>query len=106
VNRRNFLGVMFGGVAAAAARTFPFRVFSFPSEVKPLTALDIYLALQAEAFPDGFSPSDLRYVNVDGGVLPPPYYIGTMFDIAPRTERPIVCAKVDPVSRVITWGSL
>jgi hypothetical protein len=39
MNRRNFLSLMFGGVAAAAAvRTFPFRVFSFPSEVKPLNA--------------------------------------------------------------------
>jgi hypothetical protein len=34
MNRRNFLGMMVGGVAAAAAvRTFPFRVFSFPSEI-------------------------------------------------------------------------
>jgi hypothetical protein len=34
-NRRNFLGMMVGGVAAAAAvRTFPFRVFSFPKEVQ------------------------------------------------------------------------
>jgi hypothetical protein len=43
--RRNFLRMMVGGLAAGAAvRTFPFRVFSFPSEiVKPsglmLTAL-------------------------------------------------------------------
>jgi len=36
MNRRNFLSMMVGGVAAAAAvRTFPFRVFSFPQEVKP-----------------------------------------------------------------------
>ena len=35
MNRRNFLGLMVGGVAAAAAvRTFPFRVFSFPNEPK------------------------------------------------------------------------
>jgi hypothetical protein len=33
VNRRNFLRSLVGGVAAAAAvRTFPFRVFSFPKE--------------------------------------------------------------------------
>lgn len=35
MNRRNFLSMMVGGVAAAAAvRTFPFRVFSFPKEIK------------------------------------------------------------------------
>jgi hypothetical protein len=42
MNRRNFLGMMVGGVAAAAAiRTFPFRVFSFPKEihVEPLLSL-------------------------------------------------------------------
>lgn len=34
MNRRNFLQTLVGGVAAAAAvRTFPFRVFSFPKEV-------------------------------------------------------------------------
>ncbi len=32
-SRRNFLGLMVGGIAAAAAvRTFPFRVYSFPKE--------------------------------------------------------------------------
>ena len=34
MNRRNFLRLMVGGVATAAAvRTFPFRVFSFPSQI-------------------------------------------------------------------------
>ena len=34
VTRRGFLGMMVGGVAAAAAvRTWPFRVFSFPTEI-------------------------------------------------------------------------
>jgi hypothetical protein len=37
MNRRSFLGIMVGGLATAAAvRTFPFRVFSFPKEIKPL----------------------------------------------------------------------
>jgi hypothetical protein len=42
MNRRSFLRSMFGGVAAAAAvRTFPFRVFSFPKEiVVPAQRLD------------------------------------------------------------------
>jgi hypothetical protein len=35
MNRRSFLGMLVGGLATAAAvRTFPFRVFSFPSEIK------------------------------------------------------------------------
>jgi hypothetical protein len=35
MERRNFLKQLIGGVAAVAAvRTFPFRVFSFPSEPK------------------------------------------------------------------------
>jgi hypothetical protein len=35
MERRNFLRMMVGGVAAAAAvRTFPFRVFSFPKEIE------------------------------------------------------------------------
>lgn len=35
MNRRRFLSTLVGGVAvSAAARTWPFRVFSFPSEIK------------------------------------------------------------------------
>jgi hypothetical protein len=35
MDRRKFLSTLIGGVATAAAvRTFPFRVFSFPSEIK------------------------------------------------------------------------
>jgi hypothetical protein len=34
LTRRGFLGTLIGGVAAGAAvRTWPFRVFSFPSEI-------------------------------------------------------------------------
>ena len=37
MNRRNFLSLLLGGAATAAvARSFPFRVFSFPSEIKPV----------------------------------------------------------------------
>ena len=35
MERRNFLGLMIGGVAAeAAVRAWPFRVYSFPSEIE------------------------------------------------------------------------
>jgi hypothetical protein len=34
MNRRGFLGTLIGGIAAASAvRTFPFRVFSFPTGI-------------------------------------------------------------------------
>jgi hypothetical protein len=34
MNRRAFLGLMIGGIAAGAAvRSWPFRVFSFPAEI-------------------------------------------------------------------------
>lgn len=34
MNRRGFLGMMVGGLAATAAvRAFPFRVYSFPSKI-------------------------------------------------------------------------
>jgi hypothetical protein len=37
MNRRSFLGLLTGGLAASAAvRSFPFRVFSFPKEIKPV----------------------------------------------------------------------
>lgn len=42
INRRGFLGMMIGGVAATAAvRTFPFRVFSFPTNITIVTPYDI-----------------------------------------------------------------
>ena len=33
MDRRSFFGMMVGGVALAAARSYPFRVFSFPKEL-------------------------------------------------------------------------
>jgi hypothetical protein len=35
INRRGFIGTMVGGVAASAAvRTWPFRVYSFPTDIQ------------------------------------------------------------------------
>jgi hypothetical protein len=46
MNRRNFLGSLVGGIAAGAAvRTWPFRVYSFPSELKifdPVVGQTVY----------------------------------------------------------------
>ena len=39
IGRRGFLQSLVGGIAAAAAvRTFPFRVFSFPTDVQLISA--------------------------------------------------------------------
>jgi len=39
MNRRGFIGMMAGGVAVGAAvRTFPFRVYSFPTDIKIASA--------------------------------------------------------------------
>lgn len=47
MNRRSFLKGLIGGVAtAAAARTFPFRVFSFPTEIaKPTKPTAVTLGM-------------------------------------------------------------
>ena len=44
MDRRNFLRLMVGGVATAAAvRSFPFRVFSFPKESHVWTPKDLIM---------------------------------------------------------------
>jgi len=51
-DRRNFLRTLVGGLAATAAvRTWPFRVYSFPKEVKTYTSpqMDKYLRAAAES---------------------------------------------------------
>jgi hypothetical protein len=49
MNRRSFLGTLVGGVAASAAvRTWPFRVYSFPSEIK--TAQHVWFGPGGEIF--------------------------------------------------------
>jgi hypothetical protein len=41
-SRRGFLGLMIGGIAASAAvRTWPFRVFSFPSSVPQIILYEL-----------------------------------------------------------------
>lgn len=47
MERRTFMGLMVGGVIAEAAfRTFPFRVYSFPSELKlPDHSIEVYQSI-------------------------------------------------------------
>jgi hypothetical protein len=65
MNRRSFFKKMIGGVAAAAAvRTWPFRIYSFPSQVKPI-AIDFgYSAFSFGGLPmyvDKFCPPGKIY---------------------------------------------
>lgn len=65
MERRAFLRTMIGGVAAAAAvRTFPFRVFSFPSEIRIPAGTTVELI--SSGFKLGLRPpimaSDLEFV--------------------------------------------
>lgn len=59
MNRRNFLRTLVGGVAGAAAvRTWPFRVYSFPSKI-------VIPRLPEHVFPcavSPFAPKDAIYV--------------------------------------------
>ena len=70
MNRRGFLGTLFGGVAASAAvRTWPFRVYSFPSTPKIYTIAeftDIYIKpamsqWSSEAFPAKYGVMGFYY---------------------------------------------
>jgi hypothetical protein len=64
MNRRGFLRLAIGGVAASAAvRTFPFRVYSFPKEIIAPKAADIEW-LNMEPDPEPFWV--YRVVFVDG----------------------------------------
>jgi len=56
MDRRKFISTLIGGVAASAAvRTFPFRVFSFPSKIET---------------------GDWKGIHIDSypGILQTPYY--------------------------------
>jgi hypothetical protein len=79
MNRRGFLQTMIGGVAAAAAvRTFPFRVFSFPSgsislaNLSEQAAIDPVTAKLAEEL--GYQ-YEIRYSNSNTGKLSCPTVI-------------------------------
>lgn len=55
-SRRDFLRFAIGGVAAAAAvRTFPFRVYSFPSEIREPSITEVLLTHQ-QRFEIAFEP--------------------------------------------------
>lgn len=51
MNRRNFLGMMVGGIAASAAvRTWPFRVYSFPGEIVLANSIPAAMVLNRSAW--------------------------------------------------------
>jgi hypothetical protein len=79
MERRNFLKMMVGGVAAAAAvRTFPFRVFSFAKEIQypalfggdpgDLTGTVGPLSLYVRRWDDIYDPTG-PYMGISRGYL-------------------------------------
>jgi hypothetical protein len=75
MNRRNFLrSLIVGGVAIAAARTFPFRAFSFPKEI----VSNAWRYYPAGTWPQMFG-GEPSFLNRTVGPLSLhglPYYIG------------------------------
>jgi hypothetical protein len=74
MNRRKFLGLSIGGIAATAAvRTWPFRVYSFPKEIV-LPASGIEPSIVTAAMFDGayewimLTPGG-QYIDVLGNVI-------------------------------------
>lgn len=67
MDRRKFLRRLVGGLATAAAvRTFPFRVFSFPTEVEianPFLTIEDLRAMEAMTPLNGFNP--VAYIEND-----------------------------------------
>lgn len=76
MDRRNFLRTLVGGVAGAAAvRTWPFRVYSFPSKIV-IPNLPEHIFYGVPYVVDSFAPKDAIYVLNPGcweewdGLLP------------------------------------
>lgn len=70
-SRRNFLRVLVGGIAAeAAVRTWPFRVFSFPSDIViPQRGLSMnFLAKHRSGLPDFIIQPIWDYYEVEGKI--------------------------------------
>ena len=74
MDRRNFLRLLVGGVAAeAAVRTFPFRVFSFPSKIESIQTEDLdyythhYLTSQSAWYLD---PKPPKFLVIPPQLLP------------------------------------
>lgn len=69
MNRRNFLRMMVGGVAAGAAvRTFPFRVYSFPKQIN-LEPLPLPLSLYGMRYADVYAETGTMYGITRYGVF-------------------------------------
>lgn len=83
MNRRGFLRTIIGGVAAGAAvRTWPFRVYSFPTEPKICTTFE---EAMRQYYSYGIAyyriPSErLDFINLERWGLTPTKYPGKLIE--------------------------
>lgn len=109
MNRRKFFGTLIGGVAAGAAvRTWPFRVFSFPSEVEvnPYPALTPEMLRRTVELMRSFT-SELQFEKqltetyYTYGIA---YWNGHPQPNWNNLNRSLVCTKVDQRRKEITFS--
>ncbi len=106
MDRRNFLKTLVGGVAATAAvRSFPFRVFSFPTEIVAppmLTRIDVlqgWAALKPEcAVRVHYSADNVlpmwNAIDVNGKVTPLSISSFRSWEASPKQVRQIVGPQI------------
>jgi hypothetical protein len=83
VDRRSFFHSMVGGVATAAAvRTWPFRVYSFPTELRLLSIEELKRIYVERAMASIFDEAR-KGINVGYSIWLPAWWVPS--SIAPRT---------------------
>jgi hypothetical protein len=87
LSRRGFLGSLVGGVAAAAAvRTWPFRVYSFPADIVPVRT----------PWPDSLTKEELDRLNEITIKYFNPVMRDQLFRPSPLFEHLTRNGKLDP----------
>ena len=77
-NRRQFLGAMIGGLAAGAAvRTWPFRIYSFPSQIAIAHWYDDWNNFELANIPAHLLQLDPQIAKRMRGTFAPTNYRGT-----------------------------
>jgi len=110
MNRRNFLRSLVGGVAVGAAvRTWPFRVYSFPSEPKLFTG-DFIIAYDSNFF----NGQMIAAYSPDGGLCRGVYRVLKVdaerreitMTFEPPQKRDLVMHPSEADNRLLNWDRL